>query len=395
MNPKAWTLSLLAWLALIGGFNTNLAADSCDQLGCVSVSRFSVSLDSQLQGKVVGYVSMVGARTVEYGWARTDADPPNRKMSTDVPINVASVSKLLTAIGVLQSLARHHLSIDSKIAPFLPPDWIHGANMDTITFRQLLTHRAGFRDGSMSYEGMEQQVKRGVQLADQQKAVYNNLNFALFRVLLPYMEDFSDPGPATRAQATANFYVSYMRQHVFQPVGVTDADCKPQPHSNPALYYRFPPGDTHGAPAGDSTLLCGGVGWVLTASDLFKVVESLIHDTRLLTKAQKRQMNEDCLGWDCSVTGQSGFRGKNGIWFFGNGVSGQSFVGIFKDKLGVVLLINSQPPGNITSVVLKAFKDASYSFDRGGPPVLGRPAPVSNMRSSPGNPTTMPAFPYH
>jgi CubicO group peptidase (beta-lactamase class C family) len=350
-------------LALLGGLNPNLIADnSCNNLGCVSVSKFSASLYAQLQGKVVGYVAMVGDRTVEYGWARTDADPPNRKMSTDVPIYVASVSKALTAIAVLQSLGRHNLSIDSKIAPFLPPDWIRGPNIDTITFRQLLTHRAGFRDGSMSYEGLQQAVKQGVLIADQQKAIYNNLNFAIFRVLLPYMEDFSDPGPATRPEATANFYVNYMRQHVFQPVGVTDADCKPQPHSNPALYYPFPPGDTHGAPVGDSTLVCGGVGWVLSASDLFRVVESLIHDTKLLTKAQKRQMDEACLGWDCSVSRQGDFRGKNGIWYFGNGVSGQTFVGILKGKLGVVVLTNSQPPGNVSSVVLKAFQAASYSF---------------------------------
>jgi hypothetical protein len=38
-----------------------------------------------------------------------------------------------------------HLSIDSRIAPFLPPDWVKGPGIDTITFRELLTHRAGFR----------------------------------------------------------------------------------------------------------------------------------------------------------------------------------------------------------------------------------------------------------
>ncbi len=375
MKRTALAVPLIAFLTLVGGFSTQLnASDDCDNLGCMSVSRFSANLDSQLQGKVVGYVSIVGPRIVEYGVASTDADPPSRKMSTDVPINVASVSKVLTTIAVLQSLARHHLSIESPIAPFLPPDWVQGPNVSSITFRQLLTHSAGFRDngGNTSYEGLQQQIKRGVLPANQQKPVYNNLNFAIFRVLLPYMEGFSDPGPDTRPQATADFYIGYMRQHVFQPVGVTDADCKPSGDRAPARYYPFPPGNTRGIEAGDWTLLCGGGGWVLSASDLFKIVQSLIRNNVLLTKKQKKQMNDDCLGWDCSVTAQADYRGKDGALLYGN-VSEQTFIGIFKGKVGVVLLMNSHPPVNISSVVLKAFKDAAQPFHRGGTaPALGR-----------------------
>ncbi len=376
IKPTAWAVPLVALLALSGGFNADLQAkdDSCDNLGCVSVSRFTASLANQLQGKVVGYVSIVGGRTVEYGSARTNVDPPSRKMSAEVPVNVASVSKVLTTIAVMQSIARHHLSMENTIAPFLPPDWIEGPNVNTITFHQLLTHSAGFRrnGNDTSYEGLRKQIQDGVQLADKQKAAYNNLNFAIFRVLLPYMEGFSDPEPASRPEATANFYISYMRLHVFEPVGVTDADCRPEPKSEPALYYPFPPDDTHGVDAGDWTLICGGGGWVLSASDLFKVVESLIHDNILLTKAQKKQMDDDCLGWDCSVNSQADYSGKNGILFYGAGISDQTFIGIFKGKLGVVLLINCRPPTNITGVVLKAFKDASFSFHAGPTPPWGR-----------------------
>jgi CubicO group peptidase (beta-lactamase class C family) len=373
---SVWTFPLMALLALIGGLNTDLNAaldNYCDNLGCVSASRFSANLDSQLQGKVVGYVSVVGAKTVEYGSARTDADPPSRKMAMDVPINVASVSKVLTTIAVLQSLAKHHLTIESTIAQFLPPDWSRGPNVNTITFRQLMTHRAGFRDNgnATTYEALQQQIQHGVQLVNKQTPAYNNLNFAIFRVLLPYMEGFNDPGPATRPEATANFYISYMRQHVFQPVGITDADCKPGPDRNPALYYPFPPDRTHGVEAGDWTPFCGGGGWVLTASDLFKVVQSLVHDNTLLTKAQKKRMNQDCLGWDCSVAVQTDYRCKNGALLYGNSISEQTFIGIFKDKLGVVLLINSQPPSNITSVVVKAFNDAAHPFHTRAAPAWG------------------------
>jgi CubicO group peptidase (beta-lactamase class C family) len=45
--------------------------------------------------------------------------------STDTPMNIASLSKVLMTVAVLQALANHNpaLSINDKIAPFLPPDW--------------------------------------------------------------------------------------------------------------------------------------------------------------------------------------------------------------------------------------------------------------------------------
>ena len=47
--------------------------------------------------------------------------------------------------------ARHHLSIESWIWPFLPRDWAKGPGSGTITFWQLLTHRAAFRHALGSF----------------------------------------------------------------------------------------------------------------------------------------------------------------------------------------------------------------------------------------------------
>ncbi|HYC91998.1 MAG TPA: serine hydrolase domain-containing protein [Thermoanaerobaculia bacterium] len=120
---------------------------ACNANGCISLSQFSANLDSALKGSV-GYVTTVGALAVvsKDGLARTAADAPSRPMDTGLPTNVASISKVITTIGVLRSLASHNRTIDDPIAPFLPPDWTTGANVGTITFRELLTHRAGFRN---------------------------------------------------------------------------------------------------------------------------------------------------------------------------------------------------------------------------------------------------------
>ena len=353
-----------AVVAGCGSQDASKALDTaCDASGCISLSSFSAGIDSQLNGKVVGYISLVGALPVivKYGNARTAADPPSLAMDTDIPSNVASLSKVLTTVGVLQWLAKHNLTINNTIAPYLPPDWTKGPNVSTITFGELLTHTAGFRDGGNgSYAALKQQIADGVTLADKLMPSYNNENFAIFRVLLPFMEGFNDPGEAQRATATSTFYINYMRANVFTPLGITDADCKPSAGAKPVLYYRPPPvGPTHGVEAGDWTPYCGGGGWVLTVSDLYKVILDLGGGNILLTDAEKTLMNTNCLGWDCSVQTQTDWIGKNGILPYANNVGMTCFFGIFKGQVPVVVLVNSNPPANITTIVANAFANAT------------------------------------
>ncbi|HEY2749668.1 MAG TPA: serine hydrolase, partial [Polyangia bacterium] len=114
---------------------------ACDIHGCISISKFSQSLSSLLANKVEGYVSIVGAQPPAFGgYARNAADAPSWSpggiaMLPDLPTNIASVSKTLTTIGVLRSLARHNISLDSPISPYLWSTWHQGSNIGSITFR--------------------------------------------------------------------------------------------------------------------------------------------------------------------------------------------------------------------------------------------------------------------
>jgi CubicO group peptidase (beta-lactamase class C family) len=149
-----------------------------------------------------------------------------------------------------------------------------------------------------------------------------------------------------------------VRQNLFTPLGITDADCKPS-SNHTALSYPPPPiGSTQGTDWGDWTLACGGGGWVMSADDLYKVVLDLTGGHTLLSDAQKTQMNSNCLGWDCSVGVQPDFVGKNGILQTGN-LGLWTFYGIFKGSVPVILLVNSNTPGNITGLVQTAFVNAA------------------------------------
>jgi Beta-lactamase len=350
--------------------DAGVAADiACDPNGCISISALAKNITATLHNHVVGFVAIVGGLPAIFqGQARTAADPPKTAMLPDLPINIASVTKVLTTVAVLQSLDRHHLTLDTKIWPYLYKDWKRGANIDTITFRMLLSHAAGFRWGcggsNTTYAVLKAQIAAGVKKSDMVDSSgnpvhsYNNCNFAIFRELLPQMEGFPIIGPtdAFRAMQSAAFYITYMNQHVFRPVGVPQRACRAPKTSNDIPGYRFPaaltypdpPNSAHGDDWGDWTLACGGGGWVLSAGDLFDVVKDLANGTALVTKAEKSELMApapNCIGWDCSVRNDCPDPSlcKNGGLDNGAIVL-HTYAGILKCNVPVVVIVNSVLP---------------------------------------------------
>jgi CubicO group peptidase (beta-lactamase class C family) len=341
---------------------TGSAGRACAPHGCISLSRLAHSIDSQLRGHVVGYVALVGqSKVVASGLARTAADPPKLAMGPDVMVNVLSVGKMFTTIAVLQSLARHHRSIDSRIWPFLPPDWVKGPGIDTITFRELLTHRAGFRlDSDLVFktsDAAREQIRQGIQQIDKQVADYNNINFTIFRDMLPFMEGVRDPGPAARAAAADRFFLTYMQRQVFDPVGVTDATCAPVRH---AMLIYPPPGagTAPGKQAPVPPSACSGGGSFMTPASMLRVLQGLIRGS-LLSTSQRQQMDRNCLGWDCSVTSQTGYRGKTGGPFCYGSACLQIFIGILAGTIPVVIATNSDPGKPLFAIVQTALSAAT------------------------------------
>jgi CubicO group peptidase (beta-lactamase class C family) len=351
-----------------GGLAATQSPGSADRVcvpgECVSLSRLAHSIDTQLKGNVVGYVALIGkSPVVAAGPARTAADPPQLAMGPDVTVNVASVGKMFTTIAVLQSLARHHLSIERRISPFLPPDWVKGPGIDTITFRELLTHRAGFRLDSgrvfVTDNAAREQIRHGIRQADKRVADYNNINFTIFRDMLPFMEGTRDQGPAA-----TRFFISYVQRQVFDPVHVTDARCGPV---RDAMLMYPPPGagtqPGRPAPAGPSG--CSGGGWFITPASMLRVLYGLISGHSLLSASQRKQMDGDCLGWDCSLTGTASYVGKGGDMADGSAAL-HTFLGIIAGTIPVVVVTNSDPAAtnpslwrNLTPVVETALSAAT------------------------------------
>jgi len=205
MKSASLVLALTTALGGVGCAPSPSSDVVCDALGCISLGKFSANIAAALNNNTVGYVFYVGGLPSSFaGQARTTADPPSIAMLPDLATNVASLSKVLTTVGVLQSLTKHNLTIDDKILPYLYPDWTKGSNIDTMTFRDLLSHKSGFEvcgGDKVTYEDIREQIAAGVQLANK-TPLYNNCNFAIFRELLPFMEGSSITGSdSQRARA--------------------------------------------------------------------------------------------------------------------------------------------------------------------------------------------------
>jgi CubicO group peptidase (beta-lactamase class C family) len=126
-------------------WHANASDVVCDPVGCISVSKLRANIVSKLSGNVVGFVVIVGSLpAVSGGQARTSTDPPETAMSPDLPMDIASLSKTLTAVAILQLLANNELPIDTKIWPYIYKDWTLGLNVNQITFKDLLRHTSGF-----------------------------------------------------------------------------------------------------------------------------------------------------------------------------------------------------------------------------------------------------------
>ena len=138
--------------------------------------------------------------------------------------NIGSVSKQFTAMGLLVLEGRGEISLDDDIREYIPelPDF-----GEPITPRQLLNHTSGYREiyNLMRIDGFGGEdtftrehaitvVQRQPELQNRPHTEwnYNNTGFILLSLLVE--------------RVTGQSFEDYMRESVFEPVGMTDTRMK-------------------------------------------------------------------------------------------------------------------------------------------------------------------------
>jgi Beta-lactamase len=69
-----------------------------------------------------------------------DLNSPFNQFTTS---DIGSSTKLIVATAVVRELAKRHMQFTSKVADYFPSCWKLAANMDTLTFKDLMNHNAG------------------------------------------------------------------------------------------------------------------------------------------------------------------------------------------------------------------------------------------------------------
>ncbi|MCZ6603959.1 MAG: serine hydrolase [Alphaproteobacteria bacterium] len=345
------------------GISPDLATPPMPHL---DVNAFGPALHNALKDVVTGYVMRLIRNgttiyTLQWNWSQTPADGsqgwnPNRNM------HIASVSKLMTAIGMTRLLDEKNISYDTKIIGFLPAYWSKGANINQITFRHLLTHLSGFSTGGSSsdYQFMKSRVANGVigaqvPVADDVIKVgkydYENMNFGLCRILIAIINGnvpknmafppFLPPGTVDLIwdYVTIQAYDQYIQDKVFDPSGVGSGSLG-HPASG-TLAYTFPANGS-GWNSGDLSSMAGGAGWHMSTNDVLRVMSTFRRNGTIMSTGKAQAMLANMFGIDRKIVSPAGnLFEKNGRWVDNNGRTEQSVAYFLPGGMELVVFANS------------------------------------------------------
>jgi len=365
----------------------------------VDLSAYADKIEAQLKNNCFGYafvVSKLGQPSVSraFGWARqSPPDSNGLPMSVSVKFPTASVSKNITATAFLKLLNEtQELSLDEslngKIVNYLPFNWTPGAGVDTITFRELLRHRAGLRcDDFVDYQNLKKCLAQPLDvskklvgcndeaIADNQIGCYRNQNYALFRIIIPVMlgkivkptqaglsEDEIDNNNAALA---ADVYIKYVNENVFAKAGLPTMFCDPTDGGNQGLAYKYAVPVGNGTDFGPSKLTCGSEGWFLSATDLAKYFQALNEGYKIAPAVIPARMRSELLGYD-SVSQFDLKDGKITLWAKSGGYPAAQNAGEintlllkFSNNVELAIIINSDLANGVNygSVVTNSMSD--------------------------------------
>ena len=338
------------------------ARDKIDQIAQEVLTRTGVPSASLavVQDGRIAYVKAYGAARLE----------PRVPAQSDMRYSIGSISKQFTAAAVLMLAEEGKLSLDDKVARWLPD--LTRAN--EITIRQLLSHTSGYQDDwpqdyvpdFMLHHGGVQKILDGwarkpLDFEPGTQYQYSNTGYTVAGVIVE--------------KASGMPLMDFLRARLFKPLAMTsvlDIDQNRLTESDPTGYLRYALGPARVAPK-------EGQGWLfamgelaMTAEDLAKWDVSLI-DHSLLKPASYDQMERVVVlknglpagyGLGLSVGQQSGHRALS----HGGEVSGFTAQNVvFPDDHAAIAVLTNQDAANaagqiarlITAVVLPAPAEAA------------------------------------
>jgi CubicO group peptidase (beta-lactamase class C family) len=344
LHRFAIVIVILAFATTLAKAQTQLSPDlqqKIDKLATDTLTKTGVPSASVAIVKN-GQIAYVKA----YGDARLD---PKTPATPEMRYSIGSISKQFTATAILLLQEQGKLSLDDKVAKFIP----NLTRANEVTIRQLLSHTSGYQD----YWPQDYVMPMMLQPVTAQKILdgwaripldfepgtkwqYSNTNYVIAGVIVE--------------KASGMSLLQFLSQKVFTPLGmksVMNIDQEKLGETDPTGYLRYALGPLRPAPK-------EGKGWLFAAGELAMPAQDLakwdisIIDQKVLKPSSYRELGTDTLlknglsthyGLGVDVNSQAGHRALS----HGGEVSGFTAQNVvFPDeKVAVVVLTNQDAAG--------------------------------------------------
>lgn len=262
-----------------------LSAEGRQVIEPMTLTVFANTLRDALRGKVPGYQltvmqsgELLYRESFGYARWRTGADSAVHMTARD-RMNVASISKLVTAVSVLREAERGRIDLDAAIR--------HGfglgnerktvQQLEGLTIRELLTHRAAFEVSDCERDAQGKSDCSEVLEAGRQSfrcntegdhiccpRIYQNANYQLLRERLEGL---------WRVDSTPEF-AQASRDAWLSAIGLGEASCAPESGSAMTYYDATVPSVFTPVPAEQSGG-CDSSGWHFSAVELARLMRAL------------------------------------------------------------------------------------------------------------------------
>ena len=226
----------------------------------------------------------------EYGYANIETKEEYTKNHL---FRIASNTKLFTATAIMMLYKDGKLSLDDKVAKYLP--WFTSEkddNIETITIRHLLTHTSGLScDGKQNYSGtdltlnlddIKNQIKEGLSVSRTNEAViYSNIGYILLGQIIEAI--------------TKQEYEQFIQKRILDPLGMKNtimdvSDEKKRLHVK-GHGMKYPKEEREVFPLTPIGIFQPAAGLSSTVEDLVKFYQALLYDNDILLPADlKREM---------------------------------------------------------------------------------------------------------
>lgn len=246
--------------------------------------------------------AIIVARDGETPWTYSvgtfSHDDP-RPITLDTPMFLASAGKMFTAVGILQLVEKGTVELDAPLSRYVVD--YPNKDMANVTIRQLLSHRGGTgEDGVLQRE--DSANRAWVRTIDD----YVKLNGARPPAFPPGSKfDYSNYGfillGAVIERVSNQSYQDYIKQHVFDPAGMTNASFPDLEHIKdiPVGYSTFFEADAK--PIASTGVLpwrgSAAGGGVASATDMLRFFGALRSNVLLSAKSRALATEPNGKGW--------------------------------------------------------------------------------------------------